>query len=138
MRTVVFAEQSYAIMGACFEVYNDKGCGFLEPIYHDCLEVEFALRRIPFVHEPQLPLTYKGVSLKHRYSPDFACWEKIILEVKACQRLADEHTAQVLNYLNASGYELGLLVNFGHFPKLEYKRLARTGGSVEIDSRQFA
>ena len=112
--------------GACFEVYNEKGCGFLEPVYHDCMEIEFELRQIPFVHEPLHPLSYKGVSLKRTYSPDFSCWEKIILELKACEKLTDDHFAQTLNYLNAVGYELGLLVNFGHYPKLEYKRVART------------
>lgn len=126
MSDLIYPEESYAIMGACFDVYNDKGCGFHEPVYHDCMEIELGLRQIPFLHEPFLPLTYKGFPLKHSYSPDFTCWNKIVLELKACERLADEHVAQVLNYLNATGYELGLLVNFGHYPKLEYKRIART------------
>lgn len=126
MSDLIYPEESYAIIGACFDVYNDKGCGFHEPVYHDCLEIELSLRKIPFVHEPQLPLSYKGVPLRHSYSPDFTCWSKIVLELKACERLTDEHVAQVLNYLNATGYELGLLVNFGHHPKLEYKRIART------------
>ncbi len=126
MSELIYPEESYAIVGACFDVYNEKGCGFLESVYHDCLEIELGLRRIPFVHEPLLALTYKGVSLKRPYSPDFTCWNKIILEIKACETLADAHVAQVLNYLNAAGYELGLLVNFGHYPKLEYKRVART------------
>ena len=126
MSDVVFAEESYAIMGACFDVYNEKGCGFLEPVYHECIGIEFGLRNVPFLHEPQLPLTYKGFALRRSYSPDFTCWQKLVLEVKACESLCDEHVAQVLNYLNATGYSLGLLVNFGHYPKLEYKRIART------------
>jgi GxxExxY protein len=126
MTDLIYPEESYAIIGACFDVYNDKGCGFHEPVYHDCMEIELGLRQIPFIHEPLLPLTYKGFPLKHSYSPDFSCWNKIVLELKACERLADEHVAQVLNYLNATGYELGLLVNFGHYPKLEYKRIARS------------
>jgi GxxExxY protein len=64
--------------------------------------------------------------LKRGYSPDFACWEKIILELKACEGIADEHVAQVLNYLNATGYELGIIVNFGHYPTLEYQRVVRS------------
>ena len=73
-------------------------------------------------------LSYKGVPLKRPYTPDFTCWDKIILELKAVERLADEHVAQVLNYLNATGYSLGLLVNFGHYPDLEYRRIVRTHG----------
>ena len=126
MSELIYPDESYAIMGACFDIYNDKGCGFHEPVYHDCMGIELGLRQIPFAHEPSLALTYKGFSLKHTYSPDFTCWNKIVLELKACEKLADEHVAQVLNYLHAGGYELGLLVNFGHYPRLEYKRLART------------
>jgi len=133
MSDLIYPDESYAVMGACFDVYNDKGCGFLEPVYHDCMELELALRKIPFLHEPQLLLTYKGHSLKHGYSPDFTCWDKIVLELKACDRLADEHVARVLNYLHATGYALGLLVNFGHYPKLEYKRVVR--GQPQTDPR---
>ena len=128
MNDLIYPEESYAIVGACFEVYNEKGCGFHEPVYHDCLEIELGLRQIPFLHEPLLPLTYNGFPLRHTYSPDFTCWSKIVVELKACERITDEHTAQVLNYLYATGYMLGLLVNFGHFPKLEYKRIARSRG----------
>lgn len=126
MSDLIYPDESYAVVGAAFDVYNEKGCGFLEPVYHDALEIEFGLRKIPFRHEPVLPLTYKGFPLKHCYSPDFTCWDKIVVELKACGKLTDEHTAQVLNYLNATGYELGLLLNFGHHPKLEYKRIVRS------------
>jgi len=98
MADLIYPDESYAIVGACFDVYNEKGCGFLEPVYHDCMELELGLRNIPFVHEPQLALTYKEFPLKHSYSPDFTCWDKIVLELKACESLADEHVAQVLNY----------------------------------------
>ena len=128
MSELIYPEESYAIMGACFDVYNEKGCGFLEPIYHDRMEVELGLRKIPFLHEPTLGLSYEGVQLKHTYSPDFTCWDKIVLKLKACEKIADEHVAQVLNYLNATGYKLGLLVNFGHDPKLEYRRIANSRG----------
>lgn len=123
--SVLFADESYQLIGACFEVYNLKGCGFLEAVYHDCLQVELGLRQIPYRHEPVLPLMYKGVRLAHAYTPDFTCWDKLILELKACDRIADEHVAQVINYLNATGYELGIVVNFGHHPGLEYKRVVR-------------
>ena len=126
MSKIIYPEESYKIMGACFEVYNDKGCGFLVPVYQECLELEVGLQSIPARPQTALPLTYKGVTLKQNYRPDFDCYNKIILEFKAVEKLTDEHVAQVLNYLNATGYELGLLVNFGAQPKLEYKRIVRT------------
>jgi GxxExxY protein len=126
MASLIYPEESYQLVGACFEVYNEKGSGFLEPVYHDCMELELGARKIPFRHEPALSLSYKGVPLKRPYTSDFTCWDKIILELKAVERLADEHVAQVLNYLNATGYSLGLLVNFGHYPDLEYRRIVRT------------
>lgn len=126
MSELIYPEESYAIIGACFDVYNEKGRGFLEPIYHDCMEVELGLRGIPLLHEPSLSLSYKGVRLKHTHSPDFTCWDKIVLELKACEAITEEHVAQVLNYLHATGCKLGLLVNFGHYPKLEYRRIANT------------
>jgi len=120
---IVFKEESYAIMGACFEVYKEKGCGFLEAVYQECLEMEFRSQDIPFEGQPCLHLTYKGMSLKDTYEPDFICFDKIIVEIKAVSELTDIHRAQVHNYLKATGYNLGLLVNFGHYPKLEYERI---------------
>ena len=113
-------------MGACFEVYNAKGCGFLEPVYHECLAIELEHQRIPATSKPMLTLNYRGRTLLQTYQPDFICFEKIILELKTVSALADEHRAQLLNYLHATGFELGLLVNFGHYPKLEYERIAKT------------
>ena len=134
MTEIIYPEESYKIIGACFEVYNEKGCGFLEPVYHDSFEIELGLRYIPFLHEPRLELFYKGRPLRHPYSPDFTCWDKIVVELKAVEKLTDEHVAQVLNYLHATGYELGLLVNFGHHPDLEYRRIVRSG-KIRDDSR---
>jgi GxxExxY protein len=122
---VVFKEESYAIMGACFEVYKEKGCGFLEAVYQECLELEFGLQSIAFQAQVELKLTYKGKELRLGYVPDFICFGTIILEIKAVSKLTDEHRAQVHNYLKASGAKLGLLVNFGHYPKLEYERIVR-------------
>jgi GxxExxY protein len=122
---VVFGDESYAIMGACFEVYKEKGCGFLEPVYRECLGIELGLREIPFAAEPVLTLDYKGRPLEHSYRPDFVCYEKIILELKAVGAVNDVHRAQLHNYLKATGLKLGLLLNFGHHPKLEYERIVR-------------
>jgi GxxExxY protein len=122
---LIFKEEAYAIIGACIEVYNDKGCGFLEAVYQECLEWELGFRGIPFVPQATLQLTYKGKPLKTKYVPDFLCFGKIILEVKAVSDLADEHRAQVHNYLKATGGRLGLLVNFGHHGKLQRERIVR-------------
>lgn len=122
---IVFQEESYRIMGACFEVYKTMGCGFLEPVYQECLEQEFGRQSIPFHPHVELGLCYKGEPLKQKYVPDFICFEKIIVEIKAVKELCDEHRAQVHNYLKATGLKLGLLVNFGHFPKVEYERIVR-------------
>lgn len=123
MSDVVYDEESYKLIGACFEVYKDKGSGFLEAVFQECLELELGLQGIPFAAQFPLSLTYKGHPLKHKYTADFVCYGKIVVELKAVDRLVDEHRAQLLNYLNATGYRLGLLVNFGHHPKLEWERL---------------
>jgi GxxExxY protein len=122
---IVYKNESYLIMGACFEVYKEKGCGFLEPVYQECLEIELGLQRIPFESQKILNIEYKGIPLKNRYIPDFICFEKIIVEIKAVTALSPEHKAQVHNYLKATGQKLGLLVNFGHYPKLEYVRIVK-------------
>ena len=123
---LIYKEECFAIIGACFEVYNDKGSGFLEAVYQECLEIELDLRGIPFQPQAQLGLTYKGRKLKQVYLPDFLCLGKIILEIKAVKELAPEHRAQVHNYLKGSGFRLGLLVNFGHYPKVQWERIANT------------
>ena len=94
-------------------------------MFHECLAIELARQQIPFEHQKTLRLAYKGVPLQQIYVADFVCFGNIIVELKAVSRLADEHRAQVLNYLNATGYRLGLLVNFGHHPKLEWGRIVR-------------
>jgi GxxExxY protein len=122
---LIYKDEAYAIVGACFEVYNELGCGFLEAVYQECLEMELTLRGVPFRPQAELGLVYKGRSLKQVYQPDFICYEKILLEIKAASDLDDSHRAQVHNYLKATGYRLGLLVNFGHYPKLQYERIVR-------------
>jgi GxxExxY protein len=110
-------------MGACFEVYKEKGSGFVEPVYQECLSIELEMQQIPFVEQKQLALSYKGRSLKQSFKPDFVCFDKIIIEIKAVSKLTDEHRAQVHNYLKATGHKLGLLVNFGHYPQVEWERI---------------
>ncbi len=122
---MILEQESYQVLGACFEVYKEKGCGFLEAVYQECLEIEFELRGIPFASHVDLHLEYKGRNLKHRYQPDFVCFNAIVIEIKAVSALCDEHRAQIHNYLRASGHKLGFLANFGHHPLLEYERIVR-------------
>lgn len=123
---VLFPDECYAIQGTIFDVYKEMGCGFLEAVYQECLEKEFAKRIIPFRPQVELQLNYKGEPLKQTYKPDFICYDKIIVEIKAVKELGAEHKAQLLNYLKATGLELGLLVNFGSHPKTEIIRIANT------------
>jgi len=120
---ILYKEESYKIVGACFEVYREKSCGFLEAVYQECMEIELRLQGIPFVPKKPLVLEYKGCPLRSTYEPDFICHEKIVLELKAVTELTDEHRAQVQNYLKATGLKLGLLVNFGHHPKAQVERI---------------
>ncbi len=117
-----FADETYRILGACFEVYNELGCGFLEPVYQECLSIEFQAANIPFAAQKILNLTYKGESIDKKYVVDFVCFGNILVEIKAASRLIGEHRAQTLNYLHAGDFDVGLLVNFGHYPKLEHDR----------------
>jgi GxxExxY protein len=119
---LIFESETHAILGACFEVYREKGCGFLEDVYQECLELEFADRGIPFVPMPPLQLDYKGRILRKRYQPDFICFDEVILEIKACKHLEDSHRAQLMNYLRATKKRVGLLINFGHYPKTQHER----------------
>ena len=137
MTEIIYKSESYAIIGACFEVYNEKGCGFLEPVYQECLQIEFEYQRIPAIAKPMLTLSYRGRALLQAYQADFVCYGKIIVELKAVSALVDEHRAQQLNYLHATGFQLGLLVNFGHYPRLEYERIARTEPKKDNDEISF-
>ncbi|MGZ4961965.1 MAG: GxxExxY protein [Limisphaerales bacterium] len=122
-KEIVFKDESYRIVAACFEVYREKGCGFLEAVYHECMEIELPLQGIPYVSKKPLQLEYKCNPLQIRYEPDFVCYEKVILELKAVTELVEEHRAQVQNYLKATGLRLGILANFGHYPKMQIERI---------------
>ena len=119
---IIFKEESFKIIGACFEVYNQMGPGFLESVYQECLALEFSAQGLPYLEQPHLKLEYKTRPLQQTYLPDFLCFDEIILEIKSAKALTDEHRAQAINYLKATGKKLALLVNFGHYPKLESER----------------
>jgi len=123
---IILKDESYAVMGACFEVYKEKGPGFVEQVYHECLVFEFQEQKLPSVSKPQLEISYKRQRLPKKVEPDFVCYGNVILEIKAVKKLTDDHRAQVMNYLRATGFELGLLVNFSGQPQLEWERIVNT------------
>ena len=123
MNELILKEECYRVMGACFEVYKEKDCDLLEAVYQECLELEFGFQAIPSVAQMLWALSYKGVPLQQTYKADFVCFGTVLVEIKAVSALADELRAQVMNYLHATGLRVGLLVNFGHYPKVEWERI---------------
>jgi GxxExxY protein len=121
---LIYPEESYKIIGAAMEVHRELGSGFLEAVYHEALIIELEKRGIPFMYKTELDLWYKGIPLKKMYVADFVCYDKIIIEIKALSGLSSQHDAQVINYLKATNFKLGLLINFGS-ESLEHKRLIR-------------
>ena len=122
-KIVIYQEESYAIQGVVFEVYREMGCGFLEAVYQECLELEFKSKGIPFTPKKELQLLYKNQFLNKKYVPDFVCYDKIIVEIKTVKEILPEHQAQIFNYLKATNFKLGILVNFGAFPKAKILRI---------------
>lgn len=105
--------RTYKIIGAALEVHKELGCGFLESVYQEALERELSEQGIPFKSQPLVQISYKGKDLSKTFQPDFICYETIIVEIKALQKLSGIEQAQVINYLKASRLNVGLLVNFG-------------------------
>ena len=113
MGNLILGKEYFDVKGACLEVYNQLGCGFLEKVYQDALAIEFGLRGIPFVREKHITIGYKGHIIDHDYYADFICYGKLIVELKAVCELHEVHKAQMLNYLRATSLPVGMLVNFG-------------------------
>jgi GxxExxY protein len=109
----LLGEETFRIRGAIFEVHRTLGPGFLESVYQECLGIELQARDVPFRATPGLQIQYKGQPLRQTYSPDFLCFDSVIVELKAVRELAPEHRAQLCNYLKATRLRVGLLVNFG-------------------------
>jgi len=124
MKTIIYQEEAYEIIGLCMEVHRELGPGFSEIVYKDALEYEFKMRGIFFDREREFQVHYKDIVLPHKFYADFLVSDKIILEIKTVSALLNEHIEQTINYLNVSDLHLGLLVNF-RSSNLVYKRLVR-------------
>jgi GxxExxY protein len=114
-------KKTYAIIGAAMEVHNELGSGFLEAVYQEALEREFTYQEIPYKSQPPVRIEYKGKPLKKTYEPDFLCYDEVVVEIKAMDKLSSNEHAQIINYLKASRLKVGLLINFGA-RSLEHKR----------------
>jgi GxxExxY protein len=121
----VHDQRTFRIIGAGLEVHKELGCGFIEVVYQEALEREFTTQEIPFRSQPVLQIFYKGSPLNKTYQPDFICYDKVVVEIKAISNLSGMEEAQIINYLKASGLKTGLLLNFGS-RSLEYRRFVYT------------
>ena len=121
---LIYKNEVYQIIGAAIEVHKELGCGFLEAVYQEALEIELQFKKIPYDREVKLNIYYKEQLLKKYYEADFVCFDKIILEIKALSGLTSEHESQLLNYLKATNLKVGILINFGR-QNLEYKRMVK-------------
>jgi len=126
MAELLFKNEVYAIIGAAMDVYNHLGAGFSEAIYQEAMEIEVESRNIPNNPQQDIFIHYKGQKLKSFFKPDFICYEKIIIEIKAMDCLTSREEAQLLNYLKATGMPVGVLINFGADKDLEWKRMVLT------------
>jgi GxxExxY protein len=120
--SLLFEKESYKIIGAAQEVHRELGSGFLEAVYQEALAIELTSNDIEFEKEKKLEILYKGTTLEKYYIADFVCFNKIILEIKTVSAIDNNHLAQVINYLKATGFNLGFIINFGA-KSLEFKRV---------------
>src|SRR6185436_6225828 len=126
MAELLYKDEVYAIIGAAMDVYNHLGPGFSEAIYQEAMEIETEVRKIPNNPQQEIYINYKGTKLKQFFKPDFICYDKIIVEIKALDRLTSREESQLLNYLKATGTPVGRLINFGTDKDLEWKRMVLT------------
>ena len=122
---LLYKDEYYKINGCIYNVNRKLGSGFLEAVYQEALEIELNRENIPFTSQQELEILYDGIPLSKKYTADIICYEKIIIEIKAASKITEQHKAQLMNYLAATGYKLGLLVNFHSFPKAEIIRMIR-------------
>jgi GxxExxY protein len=123
MAELIFKDEVYAIVGAAMDVYNELGCGFLESVYQEAMEIELVARQIPFQRQVPLRIQYKDCVLDKRFSADLICFSAVLVELKAAAALTGADECQLLNYLRATRLRVGLLINFGDAVELQWKRL---------------
>ncbi len=121
MENFIYKQETHDIIGAAMAVHRYFGCGFTEKVYQDALEQELLALEIPFVREQPVYVTYRDVQLKTQFIPDFVCYHKIIVELKAVREIDDVHRSQAINYAKVAGYKVALLINFGG-TSLEFER----------------
>ena len=122
MKAEIYKDEGYKLMGAAFEVYNEKGYGLAEELYQESLEIELEFRAIPFRAKPELKCFYKERELRKRYAPDLMVFDCLVVELKSVSQIAPELEAQLLNYMRITKQPVGYLINFGHKDMLEWKR----------------
>jgi len=125
MTQLLLKDEVYAVVGAAIEVHRELGDGFYEAVYQEAMEMELASRGIPFEAQKSLPIYYKGRRLKKEYIADLVCYDQVVVELKALDKLAKKEESQILNYLKATGLRVGLLINFGSTGRLEWLRRVR-------------
>jgi len=113
MIEIILKDESYELIGICMEVHSELGMGFREIVYKDALEYEFKSRGVPYIREKRYEIKYKTIILPHAYNADFIVYNSIILEVKTSSMIANNFVKQTINYLKASGLQLGIIANFG-------------------------
>jgi len=123
MENFLYKQETHDIIGAAMAVHRHFGCGFTEKVYQDALEQELLVLGIHFLREQPIYATYRGVQLKTQFMPDFICYDKIVVELKAVKELDDMHRSQAINYAKVAGYKVALLLNFGK-TSLEFERFA--------------
>jgi len=121
----LFKDECYKINGCVYAVNKKLGAGFLEAVYQEALEIELNRENIPFVSQQELVILYDDIPLTKKYVADVVCYDKIIIEIKAVSKINAQHKAQLMNYLAVTGFKLGLLVNFGSYPRAEISRVVR-------------
>ncbi len=121
LQDLIYPNEAYYIIGAAMKVHSELGPGFTEKVYQDALAIELRYRNIPFRREVELHASYRNITLESTFKPDFICYEKIIVEIKAVNELNDVHRSQAMNYAKVAGMKLALLINFGE-SSLVYER----------------
>ena len=128
---MIYPHEAYEIIGAAMEVHKTLGQGFLESVYQEAMEIEMSKRNIPFVPQTKIQILYKNVPMEHYFVADFVCYDKIIVELKSVSSILPEHEAQIINYLRATNFKLGILLNFNE-ESLFYKRYPNITAKAKI------